>query len=273
MGGSGVTFPPPWRYAYASVQGTSHVRHGIPCQDASLCRVVSTSGGEPVLVALVSDGAGSAIHADTGSRMACEAFLTSIHSSLDAGRGVRDLNEDIVKGWIHDFGLQADAWAESNSVKRRDLACTMLAAVIGTDGGITFQIGDGAIVVSDRRDASAYCYVYWPQQGEYENITYFLTDEDAEDRLEYGLMRQAVNEVAMFSDGVQRLALRLEEREVHNPFFRPLFPPIRSQPPGHLVDLSASLAMFLGSQAVNARTDDDKTLLLATRLVAEPDRS
>jgi hypothetical protein len=44
-----------------------------------------------------------------------------------------------------------------------------------------------------------------------------------------------------------------------------MFVPVRSAPPGECGALSSALATFLCSPRVRARTDDDTTLILATR--------
>ena len=224
--------------------------------------------GEPVLVAVVADGAGSAKRAEIGARMACSSFVHEIEALLHTGLGVRELDEDIVRSWIERFGKEVDNRAEADGLKRRDLACTILAAVIGIDCAVSFQIGDGAIVISDPRQPENYCYLYWPQQGEYENVTVFLTDTHAVDHLDYGLTTHPIHEVALFTDGLQRLALQLQDRAVHDPFFRPMFAPLQAEHPGYLATLSSSLESFLASPPVNDRTDDDKTLVLATRRTA-----
>ena len=68
--------------------------------------------------------------------------------------------------------------------------------------------------------------------------------------------------MALFTDGLQTLALDYT-RAAHSPFFAPMFAALSSEtePGGLLGPLSA----FLESPAVNERTDDDKTLILATR--------
>jgi hypothetical protein len=71
-----------------------------------------------------------------------------------------------------------------------------------------------------------------------------------------------VDEVALLTDGLQSLALRFASREAHGPFFEPMFERLR----GPEQPSESELAAFLGSGPVNARTDDDKTLVLATRL-------
>ena len=53
---------------------------------------------------------------------------------------------------------------------------------------------------------------------------------------------------------------------LHSPFFAPLFAWLRPHAEGYSRELSDSLAAFLNSEKVNARTDDDKTFILATRI-------
>jgi hypothetical protein len=66
------------------------------------------------------------------------------------------------------------------------------------------------------------------------------------------------------SDGLQTMALSFAERAAHRPFFLPMFRKLRSARPGD--GLPAALHRFLESPAVSQRSDDDKTLLLATRV-------
>ena len=69
--GSGGAGAPPeraWRFAHASVVGSSHLRNGTPCQDASACEYVAEAGGA-ALVAVVSDGAGSAPYSQFASQL------------------------------------------------------------------------------------------------------------------------------------------------------------------------------------------------------------
>ena len=103
--------------------------------------------------------------------------------------------------------------------------------------------------------------VFWPQVGEYANTTWFVTSADFEQMLQ--VRGEAVDEVALFTDGLQMMALHFATRSVHRPFFEPLFAALRgaAQPE----DLVVPLRAFLDSPAVNERTDDDKTLVLAVR--------
>ncbi|HEV3436661.1 MAG TPA: protein phosphatase 2C domain-containing protein, partial [Gemmata sp.] len=123
------------------------------------------------------------------------------------------------------------------------------------------QLGDGAAVVSkDER----YLPVFWPQSGEYANTTYFLTDPSFEKHVEFARWDEMVSEFAIMTDGLQRLALDYSTKLGHRGFFHPLFRDLRASVASDQLD--GPLAEFLDCPRVNQRTDDDKTLILATRL-------
>lgn len=258
-----------WRYAFTSVVGTSHIRSELPCQDASDCQVLQTQTGKPVLVALIADGAGSARHSAEGAQLACTLLRDEIATLLGTGGMIEDISKEFVADWLTHFQHAITERAETQECGTREFACTLLAAIVGEESGAFFQVGDGAIVVAAYDDPSEYEWIFWPQRGEYENVTMFITDPRAVDYLEHEVGPRRYSEIALFTDGLQRLALHFASASVHNPFFRPIFPPLRIQQPGYLPDLSAALAHFLDSPIVNSRTDDDKTLVLATRRAAE----
>jgi hypothetical protein len=261
----------PWKFIFASVVGTSHTKAGTPCQDASTCQLLTAIDGSPVLVAVVADGAGSAMKSEIGSTLACSLLIEEMNSLFELGGAISEITSDFAEGWITRFHNEIALRAEAEELKPRDFACTLLAAIIGIDTAAFLQIGDGAIVVSPREEAGEYNYVFWPQQGEYANITNFLTDPAAHDKIAHALVDEVIDEVALFSDGLQNIALHYESQTAHSPFFRPVFSWLRPAPYGYSAKLSSSLASYLNSQKVNDCTDDDKTLILATRrTILEP---
>ncbi len=265
-----------WRYACASVVGSSHARRGRPCQDASACRVVERgAGGEAVLVALVADGAGSALCAQEGAQLTCGFLLAAIDGALAAGTAVADLTRDVVAGWIAALRARLGEQAAAAGRELRAYASTLVGAVVGSQLAVFFQIGDGAIVVSAPEEGyDGYGWIFWPGGGEYENTTFFVTDAEFLNHLEWTLIERPFDEVALFSDGLQRLALHFQTRTAYAPFFRSKLAPIAAAADVPAEALSAELARFLASPVVEARTDDDKTLILATRRpapVAAPD--
>jgi hypothetical protein len=248
-----------WRFVSASVIGTSHARLSLPCQDDSFVAETSGTDGQRYLVALASDGAGSARYAEVGAQLACEVGGRFIVGELERGLGsVSELVPDFVVDVIRQ-AIQAKA--EMLSAGMRDFACTLVCAVVGESEALFFQVGDGAIVI--RRGAELAC-VFWPESGEYANTTYFVTDESVQEHL-HRVIEPAPDALAVMTDGLQRLALVFASKSVHAPFFEPMFSVLGATPEDDFTNLGHSLAEFLLSDQVNSRTDDDKTLVIASR--------
>jgi hypothetical protein len=163
--------------------------------------------------------------------------------------------------WVEAVRRRIDGAACSEGRGSRDFSCTLLVALVDERSALFFQIGDGAIVY--RGEDGSYAPALWPQSGEYANCTWFVTDEEAAARVQLAVAEE-VHEVALLTDGLTGLALRFLSREAHGPFFEPMFARLRAEPGSEA--LPEELRAFLESTAVNQRTDDDKTLVLATRL-------
>lgn len=263
-----------WRFAYASVIGTSHTQTATPCQDASLCSLFETDRGEAILIAVAADGAGSASHAAQGAQLACTQLFECAHATLRGATSLAEIDRAIVQDWIEQVRRCIDDAAERADTHSRAFACTLLVALVGQGRAVFAQVGDGAMVVvaaDSPADAPAeapaeYQWVFWPERGDYANMTRFITDGDYADHLQFESRASDIIEVALFTDGLQHLALQYEPPVAFAPFFNGLFPPVRRIAPEQGPALSKSLAAFLNSPKVNARTEDDKTLILATRM-------
>lgn len=261
-----------WRAVGVSVAGASHLRLGLPCQDAQGF-AVHPSGA--LLVAL-ADGAGSAERSELGAQAAVEAALAAMRAALDVGlpsgcEGWETLlrevfaaaRAEVLRLAGEDAALDgADGDEAEAPFNPRAYACTLTCAIAAGDWLAVGQVGDGAVVAVDQEDGLF--AVTRPQRGEYANETHFLVQEDALDRLAVEVVEQPARGLAVMSDGLIRLALKLPSQEPHGPFFQPLFRFAESiQDPA---EASAQLAAFLDSERVNARTDDDKSLVLAVRV-------
>ncbi len=255
---------PSWRVASACEIGTSHVDTGTPCQDYTAQATIRTKDG-PVLVVIVCDGAGSAIHSEVGSWLASTTFLELIEVHFENGGRLVDIDRVTVADWI---GCTADrliARAKEDGNLHKDYSCTLLAAIVGEHAAIFVQIGDGAIVVSHGEE-DGWNWVFWPQHGEYANQTVFVLSANAVDELQFELASRQIDEFAVFSDGIERMVLHGATKTVNDKFFDQMFAPIRASAARGLdLTLSAQLKAYLGSSIVNARTNDDKTLVMATR--------
>jgi hypothetical protein len=224
-------------------------------------------GEETVLLLACADGAGSARFADVGAVRACAVILDKAHADMRDGQTVGGIDRDAVAYWLESARKELQGEADKREVSLRDLACTLLLGIVGEKAAAFAQIGDGAIVT---RYGDEYRPVFWPQGGEYANCTNFLTDADFSQHLEFVRFEERIDELAAFSDGLQRLALNLAARVGHRPFFEPFFARLRETATGE--ELREPLRQFLESPRVAQRSDDDKTLILATRVPprAEP---
>jgi hypothetical protein len=217
-----------------------------------------------VLWAIVADGAGSAKFGELGAEIVCNGFANRIERWL-TGRGghVDELDLSVIKKWVGRVHRELDHFAKHNNAHLRDYACTLLGIIVGNDCTVCFQVGDGGIVVGYREEE--YDIVFWPENGEYANTTHFFTDQAMAENLHVKMLAYTPQHIALFTDGIQRLALHFATQSVFAPFFAPMFKRLSAESLGHAAHLEPELQAFLNSPRVNERTDDDKTLVLAMR--------
>ncbi len=254
-----------WRVMRASVQGTSHSRTGQPCQDSSC---VGKDAPDGMLVAAIADGAGSAELSAYGSRIAaCAATKEAVRlMRLHVQPLYEGVLEEILREAVHHARKELEAEAQRQNKSLRDFAATLIVAICAPEITGAAQIGDGAMVTADKRmpqdDEDGYALFSAPQRGEYANTTNFITSSGWQNSLDVRTRRGGVSRLAMFTDGIQSIALNAaSDNAPHAPFFDPLFSWADKQEDAGVA--SGSLAAFLSSPRVTARADDDLTLLLA----------
>jgi hypothetical protein len=249
-----------WKITGSSVTGRSHADRGETGQDCHRAGCIRIGDNE-YFIGLVADGAGSTTHGGVGAKLACGCMYTCITTALRADGDLSRITDAEVRDWVTASrgAIAADAAAATRPLK--DYACTLLGAVAGQDRTLFFQIGDGAVVVST--EGGEYETIFWPEQGEYANTTYFITDDQFPGHLAVAHRDTAPGEIALFTDGLQTLALSFAQKKAHPGFFRPLFDALRQHPDGGFLDFSGQLGGFLTRDDVSARSDDDKTLVLA----------
>lgn len=246
-----------WETVNASVVGTSHFESGTPCQDRC-CGMISHQGARPWLAMFVADGAGSAACAEHGAELAIEAaqgYLQALMHEPEFG-----LSDQLAVEFVKTIRSHIYATASAEGRTARDFACTFLGLISSEIGTLAFQIGDGGIVLDVGGGLNL---AINPMGGEYANMTYFVTDEDAIDYLESKFFDGKVERAAVFSDGVQRLAINMASQTPHEPFFAPFFGVLSSVNTSLRHQLEPALARFLDSAQVNERTDDDKSMVIA----------
>jgi len=247
-----------WQVVGAAAAGTSHESLGMLCQDA-----LAYLAAEQSLIVALSDGAGTAEHSQYGAQIAVDSALNSLSAALDEGIPVEQADwQEMLCTAVTAARSALACLAEIEEQSLRDYAATLNLVVATADRLAVAQLGDGAVVAGESPEDLF--LVNRAQRGEYANETYFLTQDDALEQLQVSVVEKEINMLAVMSDGLTRLAIKLPAQEPHLPFFQPLFAFAaqahdEDQAARHLLD-------FLNSERVCARTDDDKSLVLAVRL-------
>ncbi|MDD4136900.1 MAG: PP2C family serine/threonine-protein phosphatase [Methanoregula sp.] len=250
-----------WKFSFSSVTGRSHADRGESGQDYSRAGSIRIADNE-FFIGLAADGAGSTTDGGRGAEIACGTMYGCIIETLRQDSDLSRVTDAQVRDWITTSRDAIAGEADLKGKRLKDYACTLLGAVTGQDRAIFFQLGDGAIVIGGEGD---YETVFWPEQGEYANTTFFVSDETYLERLKCLHHTGSPGEIALFTDGLQNLALSFAQKKAHAGFFRPLFEALRKNPGNEFSGFSNHLKSFLSRNDVSARSDDDKTLVLAVQ--------
>lgn len=235
--------------AGASVAGAGHRRTGRPCEDAHAWAVLS--GGR--LVAAVADGAGSAPLGIVGAHAASRAAVDALRLRGDPDAALRHA--------VRAAATAVERSAQARGVQPGDLATTLLALVAGPEWVASIRVGDGAAVVHDAVGNLA--LLGGGGTNEYLNETVFLTSPGSLEDLQPAIWEGRASALALFTDGLEGLAIRRSDGAPHPPFFGPLFRFLAEEPDAGRA--AERLQAFLEGPRVTERAEDDLTLLLAVR--------
>lgn len=250
-----------WKFVNATAIGTSHIKHGFPCQDFSLVVGCQDKLGDQNVIAIVSDGAGSCPNSQLGSRLNCYIAAYLIKRWLKKGNLVSNLDLITIHSWINKIKKLLNQKALKLGLSsQKDLASTFLLAIVSKKTNVFVQIGDGVIVTSNQ--PKNYKQIFWPDNGEYANSTYFITDELAHHQVQIAFVNRPAKKIALLSDGLQNIALDYVRKEPFSPFFEPIFKFFLTNDKFNQREKNIHLCNFLNSQKVNERTDDDKSVIL-----------
>lgn len=247
-----------WRVVAASAIGTSHVADNRTCEDSCWANVDATLDGEPFLSMFVSDGAGSAQHGGEGADLAIQAGAEFIGSKLKIPEFA--LSEALAVDLFTAVRDRIRGEADHRELEARAFACTFLGLLCSSTATLIMQIGDGGIALDIGNGLEI---PIAPMGGDYANMTNFVTQDDAADLLVTKLYPVRAARAALFSDGLQRLAIHIATNTPHLPFFTRFFQAMTEITEEKQDEIHNALVRFLQSPSINERTDDDKTLALA----------
>lgn len=248
--------PSSWKVVHARTVGTAHLASGLPCQDATNWRLLPSG----MLAIALADGAGSAILAETGANLAVAQALGWLeNASANQTPADSEAWGAAIQEAFHAARSALLAEAEAAEQALGAYATTLICLVAARDGLVIGQVGDGAVVA--RTPLGDLFTLTQPQRGEYANETLFLTMPEALERGFFQAIDLDLAGLAVMSDGLIRLALQLPGYVPHTPFFSPLW--AFAARGGANEQSNHLLTEFLASERVCARTDDDKSLVIA----------
>ena len=238
-----------WRIYAASAIGKGHIDGGIPCQDA-----FSQVSGDEWVVAVVCDGAGSAAKSEIGSRACADAISSFLAKCVGDPTAVCE--RSIVERAVEAARAGIDGHAVALNVSSRELACTLVGAVLHGQGGYLFHIGDGMAVVELAEGPPV---LSLPENGEYSNETYFVTDADWQAHLRVVPFSGVIRCLTLMSDGPMPFAINRERTGLFDPYMAPVksFLSTAGEAEG-----SEALQATLLDERTWSITSDDKTILL-----------
>lgn len=247
-----------WRVIASSVCGTSHEKAGLPCQDDNYWKVIP----EGILAAAVADSAGSASLGNVGAAIAVRSAVEAL--CLKAPELRLAMDDSYWQGLLADAvkaaKLAVESEASALNVKSRELATTLIVFIATGSLIVAAQVGDGAVVLEDG-NGNIFAHTT-PGVGEFINETSFLISPDVLNTIQTCIWHGDLKHIAILSDGLQMIALKMPDGIPYAPFFSYLFR--FADKMADEAEAKEQLTSFLRSPRVTERTDDDVTLLLAT---------
>ncbi|MEL4897184.1 PP2C family serine/threonine-protein phosphatase [Crocosphaera sp. Alani8] len=246
-----------WKASSYSSIGVQHQKLQTPCQDYADYYFVKNE----IIIGAVADGAGSAKMSHEGAKLAVTKaieYLTGYVDNYQENYPEHPINfeqDQLLTTIVDDLKHKA----ELEDYLLKDLACTLIAFIATPKWVTAMQIGDGFLVIREK-EKEDYQLVFEPNKGEYVNETTFVTSDNAMNQMQVEVIKGYYPFICAASDGLEKVAIRQKDYLAFPPFFKPLEEYlITTENPEKE---NSYLINFLDSERLNARTHDDKTLLL-----------
>lgn len=225
------------------------------------------TGGADRIVAIVSDGAGSAARSREGSQILCDELSAWLMQCLDGEPdcALGAIDPNVVRDWV-ERGIDAvrfkltEVWrTEGGSLA--DFHATLVAVIADNTGGVIVHIGDGVGFAATANDLTSYA-LSPAENGEYANETFFYTEEHWREHLRLTTFGPDFDLIALMTDGVMPVALAKGGLSPFPPFFTPVSRYLESVAQEAA---RSALVELLSRESMRTITGDDKTLVWIKR--------
>lgn len=238
------------RVIATKITGSLHLAKNTPCQDFYY---YACSGNK--LVAVVSDGAGSAKYGKIGAKMICETLVNVLVNTP-----FKDIKSAVVMAVeMARERLIIHRLNKSKSEKEiLNFSATMVGVVYHRNHGIFFHIGDGAgIAVHDENNTVSYT-LSRPANGRFSCETYFYTMKNWRDCLRFTDIEKS-NALVLMTDGVTNFALSDDMCSLKKGFLEPIN--VYLQQETNKQRALMALSNTLDTKQARKLNSDDKTFL------------
>lgn len=182
-----------WKIVSHKEKGLSHQKNNLPCQD----RTYNLSKNEVCVISL-ADGAGSCKHSELGASAVTKKVCEILCDEFDYLYNLDEIS--VAKKIMSNCILDIKDRFDNISSNIKDFSSTLLFVAVKKDKYIIGHIGDGVIGCRYNNKLDVISY---PQNGEYINSTYFITNTNDVDKFNIfkGDMKD-IDSFILMSDGI-----------------------------------------------------------------------
>lgn len=264
-----------YRLVWASVKGELHNKLNIPCQDSCSVKQITEKWG----IAAVSDGAGSALNSEMGSKFIVETAINYfndyiIRSELNPSITTEIIWREFCLNCIKNIKRELKIFSDQNNYEYESLASTLLLILFSSERLLFINIGDGRAGYKNR--AGDWLPAIKPFKGEEANATVFVTSDlfaNEELYIETNIIEHAVA-FCLLTDGMEKICYEVnvlnetlnhyeDLNKPYKKFFDPCIQKLNEFDTSEFAEVNKLWANFLekGTETIK-RENDDKTLII-----------
>lgn len=235
----------------SSLRGALHKTQNLPCQDYCASKINKNK-----LIAVVSDGAGSAKYGKIGAKIVCETLCDLLKRS-----GLQNIRRDVFNALtVARQKLELHRFNKSKSERNLvDFSATVVGVFCHKNRGVFFHIGDGAGIAWRQGDYHN-LIISEPENGAFSCETFFYTMDDWQSCVRF-VEFDDIDRIMLMTDGVTGFVFSDDFFKIRRNFFEPVVEYLEKQ----TCKTSAVKALknTLNDAKAQRLNADDKTLFWA----------